>query len=121
LIETLVFEKNANFSAENWQNSQKIVIITSTPGTNVMIGCCGYGLDSGFDCRDHGFVAREAPVFRRRVGRNIVHTDIETWILHLSGILWTFFCPIVWQHFNRHCRQLTIAYLHAPKTWLGSN
>jgi hypothetical protein len=27
----LVFEKNANFFAENWQKSQKIVIITSTP------------------------------------------------------------------------------------------
>jgi hypothetical protein len=32
LIVTLVFEKNANFFAENWQKSQKIVIITSTPG-----------------------------------------------------------------------------------------
>jgi hypothetical protein len=27
---TLVFEKNANFFAENWQKSQKIVIVTST-------------------------------------------------------------------------------------------
>jgi hypothetical protein len=27
---TLVFEKNANFFAENWQKSQKIVVITST-------------------------------------------------------------------------------------------
>jgi hypothetical protein len=27
----LVFEKNANFFAENCQKSQKIVIITSTP------------------------------------------------------------------------------------------
>jgi hypothetical protein len=32
LIITLVFEKNANFFAEIWQKSQKIVIITSTPG-----------------------------------------------------------------------------------------
>jgi uncharacterized membrane protein YeiB len=31
LIVTLVFEKNANFFAENCQKSQKIVIITSTP------------------------------------------------------------------------------------------
>jgi hypothetical protein len=31
LIITLVFEKNANFFAENCQKSQKIVIITSTP------------------------------------------------------------------------------------------
>jgi hypothetical protein len=28
---TLVFEKNANLFAENWQKSQKIVTITSTP------------------------------------------------------------------------------------------
>jgi hypothetical protein len=34
LIITLVFEKNANFCAENWEKSQKIVIITSTPGLN---------------------------------------------------------------------------------------
>jgi hypothetical protein len=27
----LVFEKNANFFAENWEKSQKILIITSTP------------------------------------------------------------------------------------------
>jgi hypothetical protein len=32
LITTLVFEKNANFLAENGRKSQKIVIITSTPG-----------------------------------------------------------------------------------------
>jgi hypothetical protein len=31
LIIILVFEKNANFFAENCQKSQKIVIITSTP------------------------------------------------------------------------------------------
>jgi hypothetical protein len=35
-IITLVFEKNANFFAENWQKSPKIVIITSTPGTKKM-------------------------------------------------------------------------------------
>jgi hypothetical protein len=28
---TLVFKKNANFFAENWQKSEKIVVITSTP------------------------------------------------------------------------------------------
>jgi hypothetical protein len=32
LIITLVFEKNANFFAENGRKSQKIVIITLTPG-----------------------------------------------------------------------------------------
>jgi hypothetical protein len=31
LIINLVFEKNANFFAENCQKSQKIVIVTSTP------------------------------------------------------------------------------------------
>jgi hypothetical protein len=33
LITTLVFEKNANFFAENCRKSQKIVIITATPGS----------------------------------------------------------------------------------------
>jgi hypothetical protein len=33
LIITMVFEKNAVFFAENWQKSQKIVIVTSTPDT----------------------------------------------------------------------------------------
>jgi hypothetical protein len=32
LIITLVFEENANFFAKNCRKSQKIVIITSTPG-----------------------------------------------------------------------------------------
>jgi predicted sugar kinase len=41
LIITLVFEKNANLFAENWQKSQKIVIITSTPDF------CGLGSGSG--------------------------------------------------------------------------
>jgi hypothetical protein len=39
LIIALVFEKNANFFAENWRKSQKIVIITSTPGANPTIVC----------------------------------------------------------------------------------
>jgi hypothetical protein len=36
------FEKNANFFAENWQKSQKIVIITSTPdwGNFCLLGDC---------------------------------------------------------------------------------
>jgi hypothetical protein len=33
----LVFEKNANFFAQNWKKSQKIVIITSAPGQNNQI------------------------------------------------------------------------------------
>jgi hypothetical protein len=39
LIITLVFEKNANIFAENWQKSQKIVIITSAPGMYVPNPC----------------------------------------------------------------------------------
>jgi hypothetical protein len=35
MIMTLVFEKNANFFAENWQKLQKLVIITSTPGSEL--------------------------------------------------------------------------------------
>jgi hypothetical protein len=35
LIIKLVFEKNANFFAENWQKSLKIVIIISIPGNCV--------------------------------------------------------------------------------------
>jgi hypothetical protein len=34
LIITLVFEKNANFAAENWRKSPKIVIIALTPVRN---------------------------------------------------------------------------------------
>jgi hypothetical protein len=37
LIITLVFEKNAIFFAENGGKSQKIVIITSTPGHPVAL------------------------------------------------------------------------------------
>jgi hypothetical protein len=36
-IKTLFFEKDANFFAENWRKSQKIVIITSTPGADSTI------------------------------------------------------------------------------------
>jgi hypothetical protein len=45
----LVFKKNANFFAENWEKSQKIVIITSTPGhvavvlRNWVVGRSGLG------------------------------------------------------------------------------
>jgi hypothetical protein len=35
-IITLIFEKNAKFFAENCQKSQKIMIITSTPGAYSM-------------------------------------------------------------------------------------
>jgi predicted dinucleotide-binding enzyme len=38
LILTLVFEKNANFFAENFRKSQKIVIITSTPWSHWLAG-----------------------------------------------------------------------------------
>jgi hypothetical protein len=35
----MVFEKNAIFFAENWQKSQKLVIITSTPD-HLLIDMC---------------------------------------------------------------------------------
>jgi hypothetical protein len=35
---TLVFKKNANFFAENWEKSQKILIIASTPGAHIFCG-----------------------------------------------------------------------------------
>jgi hypothetical protein len=37
VIITLVLKKNANFVAENWEKSQKIVILTSTPDANDII------------------------------------------------------------------------------------
>jgi hypothetical protein len=30
------------------------------------------------------------------------------------------FCPIVWQYFARHCRQLISVYFYAPITWVNS-
>jgi hypothetical protein len=30
------------------------------------------------------------------------------------------FCPIVWQYFARHCRQLRSPYFYAPITWVNS-
>jgi hypothetical protein len=38
-IRKLVFDTTTNFLAENWQKSQKIVIITSTPGVNLKKYC----------------------------------------------------------------------------------
>jgi hypothetical protein len=48
LIITLVFEKNANCFAENWQKSQKIVIIASTPGFSAKSPFYKYFLDKKF-------------------------------------------------------------------------
>jgi hypothetical protein len=48
----LVFEKNANFFAENWEKSQKIVIITSTPGWKKYQKFCSFR--SGADLDDYG-------------------------------------------------------------------
>jgi hypothetical protein len=48
VIITLFFEKNANCFAENWQKSQKIAIITSTPGVVVIVSANGTE-DRGFD------------------------------------------------------------------------
>jgi hypothetical protein len=45
MIIALVFEKNANFFVENCQKSQKIVIITSTPGLSLELAGDINGLD----------------------------------------------------------------------------
>jgi hypothetical protein len=57
LIITLVFVKNANIFAENWQKSQKLVIITSTPArfngqSLVTLGQISCGLRSIFTNSD---------------------------------------------------------------------
>jgi hypothetical protein len=62
----LVFEKNAIFSAENWQKSHKIVIITSTPG-----GQC-YHFKKQFRQKigkNNGDFASKQ--FRQKIGKNI--------------------------------------------------
>jgi hypothetical protein len=46
-IITLVFEKNANFFAENCRKSQKIVTITSTPGSHKQQNRIGCGTKTG--------------------------------------------------------------------------
>jgi hypothetical protein len=61
LIITLDFEKNAIYFAENWQKSQKIVIITSTPDHNIVLVnaarfnvCIFNQLDSALECIYNG-------------------------------------------------------------------
>jgi hypothetical protein len=56
---TLVFEKNAIFSAENCQKSQKTVIISSTPdrGSPFGVGRVAAGLVGGARPHVHGLAA----------------------------------------------------------------
>jgi hypothetical protein len=49
LIITLIFEKSANCFAEDWEKSQKIVIITSTPGVNFLSGLALHNLQAKRD------------------------------------------------------------------------
>jgi hypothetical protein len=53
LIKTLDFEKNANFFSENKQKSQKLVMITSTPG---MVAKFFYYKNKCFDQRRNAFL-----------------------------------------------------------------
>jgi hypothetical protein len=54
-IITLDFEKNANFFAENWQKSQKIVIITSTSETEQKIkDAVKWSSEPPLDCKMAG-------------------------------------------------------------------
>jgi hypothetical protein len=50
LIITLVFEKNANFFAENCQKLQKIVIITSVPDAMPLEGAIGVNCSTEAKC-----------------------------------------------------------------------
>jgi hypothetical protein len=43
IIKTLVFKKNANFFAENGENSLKIVVITSTPSSRSQLSLGNIG------------------------------------------------------------------------------
>jgi hypothetical protein len=54
MIITLVFEKNANFFAENWEKSQKIVIITSTLAITTLVN---YYYNLGFNLATFEFTA----------------------------------------------------------------
>jgi hypothetical protein len=74
LIITLVFEKNANFVAENWEKPQKIVIITSTPGN----------FPSEMENRKNGHLVRLKPVdplarddWIRTVVRNFEDVELQ--------------------------------------------
>jgi hypothetical protein len=78
LVITLVFEKNAHFFGENCKKSQKIVIITSTPGG----GKCGLrGGFQAFNKSSHLLCGRavlhdDSKVVDCKMDRKIVHNLI---------------------------------------------
>jgi hypothetical protein len=75
-IITLVFEKNANFFAENCRKSPKIVIITSVPGRSpcrVPNFSCTKKVESGDYCQ---FSAKNGVFFSET--NAIVHTFAKT-------------------------------------------
>jgi hypothetical protein len=77
LIITLVFEKNANFFAENCQKSPKIVIITSTPGcANFSPGVIVYF--------GHLLEVKKWPIFLRYFFQSIL-TKVRLFIKNSSG------------------------------------
>jgi hypothetical protein len=90
-IITLVFEKNANFFAENWQKSQKIVIITSAPvrelekAAYLLFYILRKRATSGRDLQvlDQSFVSEpgsvEDPVIRTQ-GCQIFEPKIPIWV-----------------------------------------
>jgi hypothetical protein len=71
LITTLVFEKNTNYFAGNCQKSQKIVIITSTPGQFSQILLFSQPLSPGVDvmitifCHFRQFLAKKLAFFSK--------------------------------------------------------
>jgi hypothetical protein len=91
-IITLVFEKNAIFFAKNWQTSQKIVIITSTPGQQ---GCQmvyfqtpnileGFGLENVGIFNGHWNILQKFGMFYD----NLVHFAFFWYILSGVGIVY---------------------------------
>jgi hypothetical protein len=122
LIITLVFEKNANFFGENWQKSQKIVIITSTPvhGHSWDYPLCWFYLNL------HSSKARlaghAAPGIKQKaisvwfIPTNYVDCESERFqqkrfgLLHISLVLKTYPClsTYFYQHKYIHTRILVI-------------
>jgi hypothetical protein len=62
LIITLVFEKNATLFAENWRKSQKIAIITTTPGKCLLF--CAAHCSNG---NANVFLMRYLPLMRHSI------------------------------------------------------
>jgi hypothetical protein len=91
----LIFEKNANFFFENWQKSQKIVIISSTPD------CANLRRLGKFDCLQFlikklgSFIHKKINWMKRGVGIHIGRFLSQAHLVTLNiGRLDQIFCPL---------------------------